>query len=421
MGERTDRSGDGPEGRSLGSLLREERSALDGLAELLPGSVYSAVAVAAAQPGHPTRTGTPLIIDTDLGGDADDAIALVAAALSVPELALVSTVDETGASADRVDDSETAAPPFGQRARAARWLLDAAGRPEVPVTAGTALPGAEDRFVLHVGDLENRRGIPPHGEGAREGADVVAAMRSLAKRHPEGMLRWVGIGPFSNLAQLVTEAPEIASRLLVTQMGAAINYRHPDRAEHNVRMDIPAAHTVFNAAARGGFADLELVISDVTFTADLQIADGDHRHRTIDALAQRCDWAEPVALALQRWFSHPHGHPSTLQHDALTLTAALELPFIRSTPARVELDDVGRMRRTESDSAARARIAHSADYAGFWHWLDQTLGLTNATTDGGDRSGDSPSSVQAAGDRCAPADAPGPGDSPSPGRADPRQ
>lgn len=42
----------------------------------------------------PGARDAPLIIDTGIGGDADDALALVAAARSVPALALVVTCDE---------------------------------------------------------------------------------------------------------------------------------------------------------------------------------------------------------------------------------------------------------------------------------------------------------------------------------------
>ena len=56
-------------------------------------------------------TESPMIIDTDIGGDPDDTVAVVAAARSVPELALVVTSDEYS----------------GERARFVRHLLDVAG------------------------------------------------------------------------------------------------------------------------------------------------------------------------------------------------------------------------------------------------------------------------------------------------------
>lgn len=65
----------------------------------------------------------PMVIDTDLGGDPDDTVALVVAARRVPELRLVVTSDEYG----------------GERARLVRYLLDLVGRPDVRVVAGADL------------------------------------------------------------------------------------------------------------------------------------------------------------------------------------------------------------------------------------------------------------------------------------------
>jgi hypothetical protein len=65
----------------------------------------------------------PMIVDTDIGGDPDDTVALVVAARRVPELALVITSDEYG----------------GERARFLRYLLDLVGRPDVKVVAGSDL------------------------------------------------------------------------------------------------------------------------------------------------------------------------------------------------------------------------------------------------------------------------------------------
>lgn len=301
--------------------------------------------------------GAPVIVDTDVGGDADDAVALAVAALEAPELALVTTVDET----------TEAQGGYALRARAARRLLDAAGRGDVPVVPGASAPGGTEYFSLRRADL---------GPGPTPVGDVVDAVRALAERHPDGPLRWVGIGPLSNLARLASEAPDLARRLVVTQMGAAIDYRRPDRAEHNVRLDVPAAHTVFAAAARGELADVELVISDVTFTPALEIVPDDERHRMITARAAAGEeWAEVVALCLRRWFDDPRGHLGSMQHDALTLSAALDSPFVRSAPKWVALDEIGRMREVGPGEGARLRLAHSVDYAAFWGWLDRALDL----------------------------------------------
>lgn len=297
-------------------------------------------------------TTAPMIVDTDMGSDADDALALAAAAFTVPELALVLTGDETG----------PAAGGYGQRARAVGWLLQACGRGEVPVVAGAALSDV-DCFVLD-------GSIPAQVPAAD--TDLMGAVRALAARS-DGPLRWVGLAPMSNLARVVTEAPEIAARLHVTQMGAAINYRDPARAEHNVRLDLEAARAVVDAAGDGRLAGLELVVSDVTFTPAIEIGVGHPLYRAL--AGHPAPWAQVLTTSLDRWFTHPRGYAHSMQHDALTLSAALELPFVMSSPGHVELDDVGRLVDNRADEGSRrpVQVARRADYPAFMSWLERIL------------------------------------------------
>lgn len=87
-----------------------------------------------------------LIIDTDIGGDADDALAVAIAAPSVPELALLITTDATTAEITAEAAGETAGGHGSgpdQRARLARHLLDRIARTTraehgVPVRVSTS-------------------------------------------------------------------------------------------------------------------------------------------------------------------------------------------------------------------------------------------------------------------------------------------
>ncbi|HEX3731733.1 MAG TPA: nucleoside hydrolase, partial [Mycobacteriales bacterium] len=150
----------------------------------------------AGPPDRPELYHSPLIIDTDIGGDPDDAIAIAIAARSTPELALVVTSDECG----------------GERARFARHYLDLLGRPEVPVVAGRQL--ADTRY--HVVDGLIPADVPP------QPADVLAAVDHVTDS-TDGPIRWCGIGPLSNLADVLAARPQLRERLRVTQMGGAIN------------------------------------------------------------------------------------------------------------------------------------------------------------------------------------------------------
>lgn len=283
-----------------------------------------------------------LIIDTDIGGDADDAIAVAAAARHVPDLALVLTSDETTG-----DQGE------GGRARFARHLLNEIGRADVPVVAGAALSPTRYHCVE---DLVPDT-IPP------QDTDVVAAVRAIAATRP-GPIHWVGMGPLSNLALLLERAPDVVRRLRVTQMGGALRYRAPERAEHNFRLDVAAVHTVFEAIADGRLEPPEFVTSEITFVTDTEIAADHPLYRALnepDAPA----WASLLVAHLDRWFAG--FHPSTRQHDALTLSVALGEPFVDFTPMPLVVDDIGRT--TEADRGTPVRVSASADYRAFMSWL----------------------------------------------------
>lgn len=299
-------------------------------------------------------TDAPMLIDTDIGSDPDDAVALAVAARGVDELALVTTGDETGARAGG----------YGQRARAARWLLDACGRPEVPVGAGAALDDI-DHFVL----ADSIPQLIPE----QDGGGVVEAVAAVAARH-RGPLRWVGMAPMTNLAHVIIERPDVAARLHVTQMGAAVNYRHADRAEHNVRFDLDAAREVLAAAQQRRLASLELVTSDVTFTDAIALGADHALFRRLRASSAA--WAQMLHISLTRWFTHPRGYDHSMQHDALTLSAALERPFVESVPAQVQLDPIGRLVYVDpgvGGAAAPVLVAQRADYPSFMRWLQRCL------------------------------------------------
>ncbi|WP_036495917.1 nucleoside hydrolase [Nocardia sp. BMG111209] len=283
-------------------------------------------------PPLPPLRGTPVIIDTDIGGDPDDAIAVTCAARGVPELALVLTADEN----------------HGQRARFARHVLDLHGRAEVPVVAGADLGNI--RYYC-VEDL-----IPPDIPGQRD--DPIAAVRAVCAA-TDGPVRWVGMGPLTNLARILDAAPELAPRLVITQMGGAIAYRDPAKAEHNFRLDPAAASFVVGHAVH-----LFLMLSDTTFTPEIEIDRDSELYKRL-AATDAPEWARLLATHLDNWFDR--FYPGTRQHDPLTLTAALQLPFVDFARRAIVLGDDARMRVDPRGRSVRA--SSRADYAAFRAWL----------------------------------------------------
>ncbi|WP_017614088.1 nucleoside hydrolase [Nocardiopsis salina] len=291
----------------------------------------------------------PVVLDTDIGGDPDDAITVAAAARTLPGLALVLTNDETGAPL-----------PHGERARFARHLLDLLERGDVATVAGHGVGGT--RYFC-------AQGLAP-ASVPEQGRDVVGAVRALLDR-TDGEVLWVGMGALSNLATVLVELPEAAGRLAVTQMGGSLAYRDPSRAEHNIRMDVPAAHAVFEAIAAGQLEGVRLVTSDITFRTEIEVVPGGPVHHRL-AQAATGGWQHLLHHHLEGWFEA--FHPGSMQHDALALSTALDEPYVGLRPERVVLDPVGRTQRSgPDDRGAAVRMSVSAEYGAFNRWLERGL------------------------------------------------
>ena len=126
---------------------------------------------------------TPIVLDTDIGGDIDDAFAL-ALVLHSPELDLRAVTTVSG-------DTQA-------RARLAAKMLSVAGRPNVPVAAGT--PGA------HM-DAPQTQWADGFSSPALVSKNAVELMQSVLDRG-QGKVMIIAIGPLTNVAALLQQHPE---------------------------------------------------------------------------------------------------------------------------------------------------------------------------------------------------------------------
>ena len=173
----------------------------------------------------------------------------------------------------------------------------------------------------------------------------------------------MGIGPMSNLADLLAAHPDLAPNLEVTLMGGALRYRHPDRAEHNIRLDVDAARSVLAAGLRPW-----LVPSDVTFTPENELTRESAEYQLL-AGDEVPAWAAILREHLDCWFAD--FHPGTMQHDAMALSVAMRLPFLDVDQTRVRLDAIGRLH--EDPDGHEVLLARTAGYATFRAWLSARL------------------------------------------------
>jgi hypothetical protein len=285
--------------------------------------------------------GLPVILDADIGGEPDDAMALVIAARELPELTLVLTSDEMS----------------GQRARFARLLLDAAGRPDVPVVAGRQLSATPCFFAA---------GLTP-GSVVAQPDDVAAAVRAACGR-AGGAARWIGLGPLSNLAALLSRDPGLAQRLFITQLTGTVNRADPALPPRNFRLDPGAARQVLSAARY-----LRLVGFDAVGRPGCEITAATPVFRELAGAAGTGapvpPWAGLLASHCRQFFARYH--PAVLPADPLALSAALRLPFTPFAWTVLTADAAGRI--SERRGGRAVLLSQDIDYPAFARWLQARL------------------------------------------------
>jgi pyrimidine-specific ribonucleoside hydrolase len=282
-----------------------------------------------------TLSAAPLIIDTDIGDDPDDTVALVIAARTEPALALVVTSDERD----------------GMRARFARQLLDRLDRPDVAVVAGRQI--APTGAGVCVRDL-----IDP--QVVRQSTAVVDAVAAVIDQ-TTGPVRWVGLGFLSNLAALCEHRADVAERLVVTQMGGALA-RDPSSPEFNFGGDPRATRTVMATLTRPS-----LVIADLTYQPPMQVQPDSHLFAGLAAAASGT-WPYLVREQFRAWFAIPK---LSFLHDPLALSVALGQGFVIFSRARISLDEVGRM--SLDANGREIWVSDTVDYEPFRAWLSEGL------------------------------------------------
>jgi pyrimidine-specific ribonucleoside hydrolase len=265
---------------------------------------------------QPSLGALPVILDTEIGGEPDDAMALVIAARELPELALVVTSDELGG---------------GQRARFARYLLDTAGRADVAVVAGHQLSANPSYFA---------DGLTPDWVRPASG-DVARAVAEVCARSG-GVARWIGLGPLSNLAALLAREPGLARRLFVTQLTGTWSEFDQALPPRNFRLDPAAASQVLASVHHLRLVSYELLAGQ---QAQLTAASPVIRELAAGAAAAGASsWAALLAAHCSQFFARYH--PAVIPGGPLALAAALRLGFAPFVPARVTIDNSGWIKAT---------------------------------------------------------------------------
>jgi purine nucleosidase len=263
----------------------------------------------------------PLILDTDIGSDVDDLLALVFI-LRSSELALQGVTTVYG-------DTR-------RRARLAKVVCGMSGRSEVPVIPGSEKP-LSGRQVYWAGiEGEGMAGLEDVELECEDGAEDF--LLGAAEARP-GELELLAIGPLTNIARAIDREPRFCrwiKRLYL--MGGTF---YDGRPEHNIRCDAVAAAKVF-----GSGLPVTALGLDVTTIPSI----GEKEVRRLERASHPV--SHLMAEQIRRWWLFLHAtqnHP----HDPLA-ALAMERPDLfrfETCGVQVEVDGpfYGRTHRVLSE------------------------------------------------------------------------
>jgi inosine-uridine nucleoside N-ribohydrolase len=269
----------------------------------------------------------PVLLDTDIGSDIDDAFAL-ALLLVGPEVELcgVTTVGR---------EPQT-------RALIVCRLLSAAGRRDIPVAAGAPPQPDEEiekqgRYVQDPAARSERTSKP-----VKESA-VELLYRQLKSR--PGELTILAIGPLTNIGRLLHDHPDCKpwiKRIVLMGGSVRVGYKEksPPEPEWNIKLDVPAAQTVFTSG-------VPLVVAPLDATAMLKLKEPLRRR----LFAVRKPLTDSVQALYRLW-----GETTPTLFDPVAAMLCFDERFCTLERLRLRVDDKGMTREVKGEANARVAL-----------------------------------------------------------------
>jgi purine nucleosidase len=277
----------------------------------------------------------PVILDTDIGDDIDDAWAL-SCCIRHPAIRLlgVTTV---------IRDTEL-------RAAQARLLLEAAGESSIEVVAGERntldreLPLARN-CQADVLSAEDEARLRP---GRTDGVEFLAA---TIEAHPGCTL--LPVGPFSNVGKLILEYPDSFEKLgRVVIMGGHVI---PDREnpEYNASADPRATRLMFESGKPLLMVGLDVTLKCVMQPEELEEIEAKDTPLSRAIMTMTRLWQEAGAK---------EGQPPRMPciHDPLAALVCVEPDVVTAEPMHIDIDEQGRCIRGEGEPNAEVAVSVDA-------------------------------------------------------------
>jgi purine nucleosidase len=272
----------------------------------------------------------PIILDTDIGTDVDDAFALVMAAKE-PQIDLLAVTTVYG----NVD----------LRARMAKKLLNLLGKSDIPVGAGQSQPLFDGKDSYWSG-WEGKGLLEPLNENiSYDSSDAIDLMCRVLTSSPEKVVL-VAIGPLTNIAVLIRDHPEVLPKIreIICMAGTL----QPDDEEWNVQCDPEAALQLFTSGLPIKLGTRHFV-NQALFTQE---------HRK--ALLLRSDPTLDILVRLlDEFLSHKTRNFSRM-YDPITVSMAFTDQFLptKTLPIKVNYENnIVRLIKAENNSNDSCQLA----------------------------------------------------------------
>jgi purine nucleosidase len=284
----------------------------------------------------------PVLFDTDIGTDIDDAYALVQI-LQSPELKLLGV---TTVSSDAV-----------ARARLAAKLLAIAGRGEIPVYAGITTP---TQYMKQVEWAAGFTSPALHTSGG------VQFLRDQINARP-GEITVIAVGELTNVAALLESEPGIGKKIkAIALMGGSIRRGYAPGSkpepEWNIKSATKAAQVVFSSG-------VPLLVAPLDSTADLKLTP--EGRVTLFSRGVPVNDALAALNSVWRHTNHWKGENPTL-FDNLAVALVATPGIAPLTPLHLVVEADG-LTREVPGRPANAQVALTCDGPAFLNYFIERL------------------------------------------------
>jgi inosine-uridine nucleoside N-ribohydrolase len=304
--------------------------------------VRTGLAHAAPPPG---ARPLPVIIDTDVGDDIDDAFAL-AIALQDPGLEVLGITTAWG-------DTRT-------RVLLVRRLLATLGRQDVVVAEGpataAAAPFTQRRWALGATDTS-------------AAPDAIGFLRDQARKRP-GEITLVALAPLSNIEALQRRDPDALRQLRqVVMMGGSVHTGYNQGGA--IPVTVPSAEYNVASAPQGLMILLQSQVPVRMFPLDsTQIKFDEVRRARLFAYGSPA--SDALALLYQQWrLLNSWGQITPTLFDAVPVVWLLQPSSCTLKPMRIEVDERGYTRPKEGKP--NVAVCLSADESAIQRVIIDTL------------------------------------------------